>query len=411
MFLLHTRTCKTSSLAAAAAMAATSDALRVADLPGRGRGLVATRNVREGEVLLSEPALLLYPSTLASLRSYCAACFRSLPAAATPCASCRAAAFCSPSCAAVAHPRLLCAALSHGAGAGLAAAAPTEAVQEPLLFLLSAYSLPDPALRTILSLSSAPPPPPGAQDAAGLHAAVAALAPPQMLPQGFSPDLTAALLAKDRGNSFAIMEPYRPGMSLELLKARAYAVYSRASLFNHDCLPNACHFDYPDRPGPGNTDIVVRALHDISEGREVCISYFAANWRYADRQRRLLEDYGFRCECDRCQVESRWKDDDNNGDEGDEDDTMEAEEGEDVGDDGDDGMEDGDVGADGDDDFPHAYFFVRYLCDSEGCWGMLAPLPPSPNGELSHVFECNLCGKMRKEEDDMPDEGTSGMVH
>jgi SET and MYND domain-containing protein len=90
---------------------------------------------------------------------------------------------------------------------------------------------------------------------------------------------------------------------------------------------------------------------------------------------------------------------------------MEAEEGEDVGDDGDDGMEDGDVGADGDDDFPHAYFFVRYLCDSEGCWGMLAPLPPAPNGELSHVFECNLCGKMRKEEDDMPDEGTSGMVH
>jgi SET and MYND domain-containing protein len=187
-------------------------------------------------------------------------------------------------------------------------------------------------------------------------------------------------------------------------------VYPRASLFNHDCLPNACHFDYPDRPGPGNTDIVVRALHDMSEGREVCISYFAANWRYADRQRRLLEDYGFRCECDRCQVESRWKDDDddNNGDDGD--DAMEEEE--DGGDGGDDGMEEeGDGDADGDDDFPHAYFFVRYLCDSEGCWGMLAPLPPSPNGELSHVFECNLCGKLRKEEDAMPDEGGSGMVH
>ncbi|KAG2577362.1 histone-lysine N-methyltransferase ASHR2-like [Panicum virgatum] len=385
------------------AAAAAADALRMADLPGRGRGLVAARSVREGEMLLSEPALLLYPSALASLRAYCAACFRALPAdsAAIPCASCRAAAFCSPACAAAAHPRLLCAALSHG---GLATAAPAEAVQEPLLFLLSAYSLPDPALRALLSLS-APPPPPGAQDAAGLHAAVAALAPPHALPAGFSPDLTAALLAKDRGNSFAIMEPYRPGMSLELLKARAYAVYPRASLLNHDCLPNACHFDYPDRPGPGNTDIVVRALHDISEEREVCISYFAANWRYADRQRRLLEDYGFRCECDRCQVESRWKDDDaddNNGD-----DAMEEEEGEEDG--GDDGMEE--EGADGDDDFPHAYFFVRYLCDNEGCWGMLAPLPPSPNGELSHVFECNLCGKLRKEEDAMPDEGSSGMVH
>nr|CAB3504885.1 unnamed protein product [Digitaria exilis] len=106
----------------------TTDALRVADLPGRGRGLVAARNVGEGEVLLSESPALLYPSTLASLRSYCAACFRSLPSTPTPCASCRAAAFCSPSCAAASHPGLLCAALSHGAGAGLAAAAPTDAV-------------------------------------------------------------------------------------------------------------------------------------------------------------------------------------------------------------------------------------------------------------------------------------------
>ncbi|KAK3121389.1 hypothetical protein QOZ80_8BG0652160 [Eleusine coracana subsp. coracana] len=397
------------------ATVAAGDSLRVSDLPGRGRGLIAARNVREGEVLLSESPILLYPATLASLTSYCSACFRSLsPNVAAPCHSCRAAAFCSPACAAASHPRLLCAALCNGGA--LAAAAPIESIQESLLFLLSAYSLPEPSIHAILSLSSAPAPAPapGTQDPAGLHAAVAALAPPHMLPPGFSPDFTAALLAKDRGNSFAIMEPYRPGMSLELLKARAYAVYHRASLFNHDCLPNACHFDYPDRPGPGNTDIVVRALHDIPEGREVCISYFAANWRYTDRQRRLLEDYGFPCECDRCQVESQWKDDDDNGDDGgngNEDEAMEEEDGEEEGEDGgDDGMEEeGDKG--GDDDFPHAYFFVRYLCDSEGCWGMLAPLPPSPNGEPSHVFECNLCGKMRKEEDEMPDEGTSGMPH
>lgn len=392
------------------ATATAGDALRVSDLPGRGRGLIASRNVREGEVLLSESPILLYPATLASLASYCSACFRSLsPNAAAPCPSCRAAAFCSPACAAASHPRLLCAALCNGGT--LAAAAPTDSIQEPLLFLLSAYSLPEPSLHAILSLSSAPPPAPGTQDPAGLHAAVAALAPPHLLPPGFSPDLTAALLAKDRGNSFAIMEPYLPGMSLELLKARAYAVYHRASLFNHDCLPNACHFDYPDRPGPGNTDIVVRALHDITEGREVCISYFAANWRYADRQRRLLEDYGFQCVCDRCQVESRWKDDDendNDGGDGDEEEAMEEEDGEEEGGDGgDDGMEE--EGDAGEDDFPHAYFFVRYLCDSEGCWGMLAPLPPSPNGEPSHVFECNLCGKIRKEEDAMPDGGTSGM--
>jgi hypothetical protein len=44
--------------------AAAGDALRVADLQGRGRGLVAARNVREGEVLLSESPILLYPRLL-----------------------------------------------------------------------------------------------------------------------------------------------------------------------------------------------------------------------------------------------------------------------------------------------------------------------------------------------------------
>uniref|UniRef100_A0A0D9X5D6 SET domain-containing protein n=1 Tax=Leersia perrieri TaxID=77586 RepID=A0A0D9X5D6_9ORYZ len=242
---------------------------------------------------------------------------------------------------------------------------------------------------------------------------VGAMLPPGMLPAGFSPDLTAALLARDRTNSFSIMEPYRAEVPQELRKARAYAVYPRASLLNHDCLPNACHFDYADRPGLGNTDIVVRALHDITEGREVCISYFAANWQYKDRQRRLLEDYGFRCECERCKVESKWKlDDDDGGDneggDGDGDDAME-EEGEGGGDGGDDGMEqegEEDGGSDSEDDFPHAYFFVRYLCNNGECYGMLAPLPPLPNGEPSHVFECNVCGNLRNEDEiDGPDGG------
>jgi SET and MYND domain-containing protein len=73
-------------------------------------------------------------------------------------------------------------------------------------------------------------------------------------------------------------------------------------------------------------------------------------------------------------------------------------------------------GSDGvDDDFPHSFFFVRYLCGREDCYGMLAPLPPLPNGDLSHVFECNACGQLKKEgeddDDDEPDAGDSNMVN
>jgi hypothetical protein len=71
-----------------------------------------------------------------------------------------------------------------------------------------------------------------------------------------------------------------------------------------------------------------------------------------------------------CQVESRWKDDDDSdvGDK-DGDNTMEDEDGEEGDEDGvDDGMEE--EGDCGEDDFPHAYFFVRYLCDSARAAGV-----------------------------------------
>lgn len=127
-----------------------------------------------------------------------------------------------------------------------------------------------------------------------------------------------------------------------------------------------------------NGEIVVRAIHGIREGGEVCLSYFPVNWGFRERQGRLAEEYGFRCVCDRCEVEKNWKDDDDE--------------------------EDG--------DFPHAYFFVRFVCDREDCGGTLAPLPPSPDGGLSGLVECNACGRVREEDgfggDDDDDDGGGG---
>lgn len=60
---------------------------------------------------------------------------------------------------------------------------------------------------------------------------------------------------------------------------------------------------------------------------------------------------------------------------------------------------------DKDDDFPHAYFFMTYMCDTNNCGGTLAPLPPSPSTSTSNVMECNVCGNLKSgctfgEEDD-----------
>lgn len=105
----------------------------------------------------------------------------------------------------------------------------------------------------------------------------------------------------------------------------------------------------------------------MPQGREICLSYFPVNLDYSTRQKRLLEDYGFACDCDRCKVEANWSDDDNE-------------------------VMDEDGSADTD-DFPHAYFFMRYMCDRNNCGGTLAPLPPSPTAP-SNVMECNVCGNL-----------------
>ncbi|KAL1220798.1 Histone-lysine N-methyltransferase ASHR2 [Cardamine amara subsp. amara] len=47
--------------------------------------------------------------------------------------------------------------------------------------------------------------------------------------------------------------------------------------------------------------------------------------------------------------------------------------------------------------FPHAYFFVRHMCEKENCFGTLAPLPPK-TCDASKVLECNVCGSLKEDE-------------
>ncbi|KAG6430029.1 hypothetical protein SASPL_108088 [Salvia splendens] len=212
---------------------------------------------------------------------------------------------------------------------------------------------------------------------------------------GFSVELTAALLAKDKLNAFGLMEPFNQGKQRSV---RAYSLYPKASFFNHDCLPNACRFDYVDSSSEfSNTDITIRVIHDLPAGWEICLSYFPVNFKCVERQQRLKEDYSFVCDCDRCKVEANWSDDEEEGegemDHNDGDDDMD-EDGEDE--EGD--LETTDCGMDKegeDDSFPHAYFFVRYMCSVDNCGGTLAPLPPVDN-RPSTVMECNVCGSFSK---------------
>ncbi|KAL0342037.1 UNVERIFIED_CONTAM: Histone-lysine N-methyltransferase ASHR2 [Sesamum calycinum] len=323
--------------------------IKMVEIENRGRALVSCRPLKAGEIVLKDSPIVLYSAfPLPAAGNYCTHCFRTISphsSTAVCCPHCSTASlFCSPECQSVAlatsHTPFVCQALTR-----------LRAADSPVLqhhhdrhvqarFLIAAYNLAmvSPSrFQTLLSLQGEV----FVDDASVfLHSVISSVCPLSNLGQfGFSVELTSALLAKDKLNAFGLMEPFDQDKE---------------------------RFDYVDSASDfSNTDIVVR---------------------------RLKEDYGFTCDCDRCNVEANWSDNEEEG-EGEidqEDEDMDEDADDDMGAD----LETTECGmAKENDDFPHAYFFMRYMCSRDNCGGTLAPLPPV-DARPSTVMECNVCGNL-----------------
>lgn len=375
--------------------------------------MVASQPLKAGQVVLKDFPILLYSalplksSSISSSPCFCDHCFRTLPqssplggpSSSTVLCPCCHRCFCSPKCRSIAqnvsHTSWVCQALSHLRVNSALLEQPLEC-QVQVHFLIAAYNLANVSpsdFQTLLSLQGSPD---DATLAAAqfLHPLISSCFPfaPNSPHNGFSLELTAALLAKDKINAFGLMQPFSEDNDQR--SVRAYGIYPYASFFNHDCLPNACRFDYVDTTSPHDdhsTDIIIRMIHDIPEGREICLSYFPVNENYSSRQKRLMEDYGFTCKCDRCNIEANWSDNDSVEDDvEDTEEAMDQDQCEDM------AASDTENNLQEDNDFPHAYFFLKFMCDRKNCWGTLAPLPPQGNTP-SDVMECNVCGNLKSD--------------
>lgn len=393
--------------------------LKVEEIQGRGRGMIASQLLKAGQIVLRDSPILLYSalplirqflssSSSASNSCFCDHCFRTVPpsiqgdssSSTVLCPNCRHHRFCSSSCLSKAlnssHSSWVCQALSHLRANSLLLEQPLER-QIQANFLIAAYNLANISpsnFQIILSLQGSPD---DSTIAAAqlLHPLISSLCSLALVsPQnGFSLEFTSALLAKDKLNAFGIMQPF--SVDDDQRSVRAYGIYPYASFFNHDCLPNACRFDYVDANPPDdnhNTDFIIRMLHDVPQGREICLSYFPVNENYSSRQKRLIEDYGFTCNCDRCNVESNWSDNDSVEDNAEDEEVMDEDQYETMA-----ASDTDNQPHEDNNDFPHAYFFLKYMCDATNCWGTLAPLPP-PGDTPSNVMECNVCGKLKTDD-------------
>ena len=77
------------------------------------------------------------------------------------------------------------------------------------------------------------------------------------------------------------------------IKFRTPVILTKGTIFNHSCVPNVIFF----KKGHQMYFITTR---DVNKGEELCDSYIDIKLNKSERQKLLFDQYGFKCQCNRC---------------------------------------------------------------------------------------------------------------
>lgn len=275
----------------------------------QGLGLVLTRTVQPGELVLEEAPALLNISHSQAHR-YCAHCLRTLHpyAAVLDCDACQAARFCGHACRNASarpggcHTPLACALLQCARWRLL-----TDAEADALRFLIRVTSLhfaaasgdASAATRYNGLLALAGVPDPSQPFTIKLHTELRRAM--SLVAEGspaFTPQQVASLLAQEGQNGYAILAPRCSNRQREV---RGNALCLSASRINHECVPNIARFDDFDTQG---LLLRFRALHELQAGQELVQSYYPLLMDLESRQQHSRDSYHFTCTCARCKLDT-----------------------------------------------------------------------------------------------------------
>ncbi|GBG24059.1 N-lysine methyltransferase SMYD2 [Hondaea fermentalgiana] len=259
-------------------MAATS--FRVEERPGKGRCAVASVRIRRGEVVLSDPGVVLPVLVHDRWHSHCWGCLRALHGAKTArCARCKTARFCGKACQVAAWRsghKLECSPALQVIDTGADEVIATDAL------LLARVLLAD--QRRDLDVLQASPARPEDAMVAGLACSI--IKAPHR-----SQEATEIWRKFDR-NNFGVVD--------DLYTVIGAGVYPQGAILNHSCVPN-CVLFY--RREPGRVVQEIRCLDEVIEpGTELVHAYCDAVEPTSARQHKLMSTYGFSCTCELCSL-------------------------------------------------------------------------------------------------------------
>jgi SET and MYND domain-containing protein len=125
---------------------------------------------------------------------------------------------------------------------------------------------------------------------------------PDFLQPYLSIKLVRLIVGREFGNSFGIWQTdknfYSVEENSENKELLGYMMQPEASFFNHSCAPNLKKYRIDNR-------MHFQTLKDIRNGEQLCIDYFhVLEDSFQERQKHMMENWFFKCNCQRCQSES-----------------------------------------------------------------------------------------------------------
>ena len=106
------------------------------------------------------------------------------------------------------------------------------------------------------------------------------------------------LINNEKVNNVIDKNTYQIGRNFGFFNSVSFGIWGYASLINNDCLPNTMYLGIGDF-------FILFSTEEIRKGEEITCNYDNFSLTFKDRQKELLNSWGFKCKCKLCEYQEK----------------------------------------------------------------------------------------------------------
>ena len=106
------------------------------------------------------------------------------------------------------------------------------------------------------------------------------------------------IITNEKVNNVIYNNKYQIGRNFVFFNSNAIGIWGYASLINNDCLANTIYLGIGDF-------FILYSTKEIKKGEEITCTYNNFSLTFKDRQKELLNSWGFKCKCKLCEYQEK----------------------------------------------------------------------------------------------------------